>query len=400
MNLKEVLEKQLERIKLDEEEYSHLVNKAQAIKEELEEEIKKIKAEVFIGGSLAKGTLIKKEKYDVDIYVRFEKEGDLEKLGEIIKKTKLKANKTHGSRDYFQIPDKKVIFEIIPVIKINNPSKARNVTDLSWFHVKYVSDKIKKNPRLKKEIILAKSFCYASGCYGAESYIRGFSGYAIELLVIHFGSFEKFLKEINKDRIVITSGFYKNEKEALMNINEAKLSPVVFLDPTFKERNILAALSQETFDKFKKISRDFIKNPSLKFFETKEIDKSKFKIKIEIKTDRQEGDIAGTKLKKFYEMFSLELERFFKIKNKDFAYLGKKKALMLFNLDKKEIILKGPPIIRMGNVVEFKKRHKNVFIKNNVVYAREKAINFHQFLKKFRAENKKKMKEMGILALE
>ena len=32
-----------------------------------------IDAEVFVGGSFAKKTLIKKDKYDVDIFVRFDK---------------------------------------------------------------------------------------------------------------------------------------------------------------------------------------------------------------------------------------------------------------------------------------------------------------------------------------
>ena len=32
-------------------------------------------SDVFVGGSLAKNTLIKKAKYDVDLFIRFEKRG-------------------------------------------------------------------------------------------------------------------------------------------------------------------------------------------------------------------------------------------------------------------------------------------------------------------------------------
>lgn len=398
MKLKEVLEKQLEKVKLNETELEKLKKKTEEIKEKLENSIKKnkIKAEIFIGGSLAKETLIKKDKYDIDIYVRFNKEEDTARLEKIIKQF-VKARKIHGSRDYFQIPNKEIIFEIIPVLKINKPEEARNVTDLSWFHVKYVTDNLKRNPKLRDEIILGKSFAYASGCYGAESYIRGFSGYALELLIIHYGSLEKFLKAINsKERIVITSGFYRNKEEALINVNEAKLSPIIFIDPTFGERNALAALSEETLEKFRKISRDFLRNPSLKFFKIREIDKSRFKTKLTIETDRQEGDIAGTKLRKFYDLFSAELEKFFRIKAKEFEYDGKKKALMLFNLDRKDRILRGPPVTKVENITKFKKKHKNAFVKNGIAYAKEKAISFEKFLSDFKKENKKKMKDMGI----
>ena len=45
-------------------------------------------------------------------------------------------------------------------------------------------------------IRIAKAFCHANNSYGAESYINGFSGYALELLVYYYGSFLKFIKGI------------------------------------------------------------------------------------------------------------------------------------------------------------------------------------------------------------
>ncbi|MBD3252791.1 hypothetical protein GF386_03610, partial [Candidatus Pacearchaeota archaeon] len=54
------------------------------------------------------------------------------------------------------------------------------MTDLSYFHVNHILKKIKKNKNLSDEIRLAKKFAYSQNCYGAESYIHGFSGYALE----------------------------------------------------------------------------------------------------------------------------------------------------------------------------------------------------------------------------
>lgn len=48
------------------------------------------------------------------------------------------------------------------------------------------------------EIKIAKAFCHATGCYGAESYIKGFSGYALELLIYHYKSFQSFVKAMTK----------------------------------------------------------------------------------------------------------------------------------------------------------------------------------------------------------
>ena len=63
-----------------------------------------------------------------------------------------------------------------------------------------------------------------------------------------------------------------------MNLNDAKLhSPIILVDPTYKQRNVLAALSKETFEIFQTECRKFIKKPSLYSFESKQVDLDKIK---------------------------------------------------------------------------------------------------------------------------
>ncbi len=418
LKINKILKEQLLKIKPTKQEIAEISKETAEIIKELNKNIKskKIKADVFIGGSLAKETLIKKQEYDIDIFVRFDdkyKEEELSKLLEkIIKIRKFKnIKKIHGSRDYFQIKGKKeMIFEIIPTIKISKPEKARNVTDLSYFHVKYVKSKINKikNKRLSEEIMLAKCFCFAQNCYGAESYIHGFSGYALELLVIHYKGFLNFIKKIEsakkEKQIIIDSGkFYKNEKQIKWELNESKLqSPIVFVDPTFKERNALAALSKETFFKFQNTCEKFLKNPSRNFFEPRKINENKFNLILEVQTSKQEGDIAGSKLKKFYEFFSRELGKYFDIKSREFKYSGGKTARYYFNLKKKkQIIIQGPPVTKIHNLTQFKKKHKNAKIKSGRAYAVEKVKTTEKtFIEDFNRKNKKIMKEMGITGLK
>src|SRR3990167_5773970 len=74
----------------------------------LERELKKekISADVFIGGSFAKGTMIKKEKEEIDIFVRYplKDENISGKTEKVLSKIGADVKRVHGSRDYFQIP--------------------------------------------------------------------------------------------------------------------------------------------------------------------------------------------------------------------------------------------------------------------------------------------------------
>jgi len=406
MSIKDILKEQLEKIKLNKEEFGKLEKETEEFAGKLKKNIKKkrIKAEVFLGGSLAKKTILKKDKYDIDIFIRFDKKYKDEEISRLLAGI-VKGVRIHGSRDYFLARREKLVFEIIPVIKINNAKEARNVTDLSYFHVSYVKNKIKKKLGLADEIMLAKHFSYCQKVYGAESYIKGFSGYALELLVIHYGSFLNFIKAVckAKEKIVLDPGkHYKNKQDILLNLNEAKLSsPVVFVDPTFKERNALAALSQETFNKFKLVCRNFLSKPSSRFFEEQKINPKDYNLILKAETNKQEGDIAGSKLLKFSKYFSQEMEKYFSISKKDFEYDNKKSAYLFLNVKaRKELILTGPPITALENVVAFKKKHKNVFIKQGRVFAKEKvSIGIREFVNNFKKENKKRMKSMGIIGL-
>jgi len=388
-----------------------------SLKEFLSKFKKRVKAEVFIGGSFAKATVIKKDYYDIDVFVRFDKK-DKENVSKLTAKA-LKGAKNvsivHGSRDYFRVkisPD--FFIEIIPVVKVNKPKEAENITDLSYSHVQYIKKKV-KSKKILDEIRIAKAFCYANHCYGAESYINGFSGYGLELLVYHYKSFLKFIRamaKVKEKEVIDIEKHYKNKQTVLMDLNGSKLiSPVILIDPTFKERNVLAALSDETFKNFKKACAKFLKKPSIKAFEIEKTDlekieknavknKSEF-ILIEAKTNKQEGDVAGSKLFKFYNHLEKEISRYFDVKNKGFNYNGKKSARYFFVVKSKgKILCKGPYVKDLKNLKAFEKEHKNYFIKKARVYAKEKVdFSLKEFIGKWKIKNKKRMKEMSIMRL-
>jgi tRNA nucleotidyltransferase (CCA-adding enzyme) len=417
----EILKEVLKRVEPTKEELDEIKYYTDKFLSEIKNNLKilHIDAEVFIGGSFAKGTVIKKGKYDIDIFIRYNKKYKNEELSNITKKAlkNIPFLQIHGSRDYFRINSGKNFFiEVIPVRKINKPEEYENITDLSYFHVKYINSKI-KSKKILDEIKIAKAFCYANGCYGAESYISGFSGYSLELLVHYYKGFFNFIKGVvkmkNEKEIIDIEKKFKNKKNALMDLNTSKLnSPIILIDPTYKQRNALAALSPETYERFKKICIEFLKNPSLEFFEIKKIDLRKIKenaikkkeefILLEAETNKQEGDIAGSKLMKFYNHLEQEIGKFFIVKEKGFNYNNKKSARYFFVAKNKgEIISEGPFLSDKKNVLKFKIKHKKTFSKNNKIYSKEK-VNFtlRKFIDKWKTKNKKKMRDMNVLSLK
>jgi tRNA nucleotidyltransferase (CCA-adding enzyme) len=352
--------------------------------------LKKAGVRAFVGGSLAKGTLVRKDVQDIDIFVVFDYSEDIVKLEGVLKRVKLpgRLKRVHGSRDYFQVDCGDVLLEVIPVVKNKDPELAENVTDVSLRHVKYVVGKVKKDPRLADEIRLAKAFCWAQRCYGAESYVRGFSGYALEVLVIYFGGFVKFLRGIKGRSVIDPLKYFKGERDVMNEINASKLnSPIVLVDPTYKFRNVTAGLGLESFEKFCSVSGRFLKSPSLDFFERKDVDVEgarKFArkngarfVEVDLGTDRQEGDIAGTKMKKLLDFFARELERKGQeVLRKEFDYsgVGKKAKGYLVVLEKGEIEVRGPSVGLQDSVVAFKKANRagSVFSRKKFWWVRKK----------------------------
>ena len=422
-NMNQILREVLEKIDPSKEDLKLIDNSMKDILGKVKSNIskQKIKAEVFVGGSFAKGTLIKKDYYDIDIFVRFDARYNDEELSKMLGKlfSNIKAvSKVHGSRDYYRVKVQDNLFiEFIPVKKISKPKEAENITDMSYSHVNYIKKKV-KTEKIKDDIRIAKAFCYATGTYGAESYIKGFSGYAIELLVHKYKGFVKWLKAMSKvdnDKLVIDiERDYKTKQHVLMDLNSAKLSsPVILIDPTFPQRNALAALSQETFEKFKKEAKTFLKNPNVKSFEVKKVDLTKIQknakkhqhefIQLIAKTNKQEGDIAGSKLLKFFKHLGNQVAKYFEVKHDGFGYNGEQSAAIYFVLKSKgEITQAGPFIKDKKSVVAFKRKHKKTIIKSGRIYSKDKITFsgrefFNQWIKN--KNNKIRMKEMSIISL-
>ncbi len=349
-------------------------------------------AKVLVGGSFAKGTWIT-GMYDIDVFVCFsykrysEKSGVLSELLEkVLKAKKISFKRIHGSRDYFEAKAGGYSFDVIPILEISNSRQAKNITDCSPLHTKWVKKNI--NKKLADQARLLKAFCAAQKCYGAESYIKGFSGYACEILTAHYGSFITAARAAlkwseDKKTVIDCEGHYKS-KNALAVMNTSKTqSPLVIIDPVQKDRNAAAALSTETFGRFRHAAAKLLLNPSEKFFSilitTPEELKMKSKLRnvVVLEAVPLEGkdDVVYTKILKAGEHIKQKLElNGFRIYDSGIEW--NKNPLLWFATDEKidsYAIAEGPPLDAKSHIERFRKAHKgSVFVKGKKAYARIK----------------------------
>ncbi len=228
--------------------------------------LRRIDARAVFGGSYAKSTWVKGES-DIDLFVVFKSESDIKKLKGLVPKN---FSEARGTRRYFRGKVNGIVTEVVPLLAFSDKGLVENSVDFSILHAEYINAKL--NDALRKDVILLKQFCKANGCYGSETYVHGFSGYALELLIIKYGGIKELFEEVQKwvPGLEIIQG--NGGKRPNVAVGTEK--PVLFLsDPTNPKRNICASLSKENFSKFVFAVKSFLLEPKSEFFNS--VDKEK-----------------------------------------------------------------------------------------------------------------------------
>ncbi|MCX6774979.1 MAG: CCA tRNA nucleotidyltransferase [DPANN group archaeon] len=373
----------------------------------------KLDAKVVVGGSVAKGTWLPGIS-DIDFFLVFDYDDFSDRSSEIsnfaekvLKKVFRNLQRLHGSRDYFAVRHENYSLEFVPVLDISNGQQARNITDYSPLHVRYVA----KNTKIKDDVRLAKQFMKAAGVYGAESYVNGFSGHVIEILSIHYGGFTQLLKhalEWGGKEFIDAERHYRNKDEAFKSINKSKLiGPLVVIDPIESDRNAAAALSFEKLKTFKLSAKKFLVNPSLEFFREKIVTlknleagkKGRVMIVFEVKTPKGKQDIIGAKMRGLFEKLQKNFaDEEFTIVEK--GWLFSSVTRFWFYFGNKPLAIKklhfGPPInLAKEHIAKFKKVWKShkISIKNKkyVVELKRKYTRPQEFAKALAKEYKLKL---------
>ena len=413
-SLKDKILAQIKPTDLEHEEFvkvaKRLINKIKRTAKKLD-----IICSPYIGGSFGKGTYLKGSS-DVDIFMRFDKkynDSDLSKfLEKILIDSKIKYKKQKGSRDYFSgkfgPKDYKIEFELVPNRFVTKQSEAVNSTDLSPLHVEFLKFKEKQNPNLCNEIRLAKQFFKAKGLYGAESYIGGFSGHIIDILIMTYGSLELLVEEAKlwrEDMFIDINMTYKgSESDAKIALGEDKNSKLVIIDPIITNRNAARALSDENYarfllvcnriskldlDDFKIIKRDYKEVLDLHRSFCKDANLNFVGYQIKFNISGESEDIVGSKLKKLHgKLKKLFLSYDFQIFNDEF-FIDIKSGVCLFCFNFEKLILpeykvlKGPKTFMSSAIKSFLKNRDSYFINEDriCVYDKRRVTDLKQIVK-------------------
>jgi len=218
----------------------------------------KVHIEPMLVGSVAKGTHLKDP--DIDLFMLFSESTPMEQLKEAglaIGRKVLGGREHYAQHPYVRGTYKGFQVDMVPCFRIRDTRAKISAVDRTPFHTEFVKKNIKKG--MADEVRLLKRFMKGIECYGAEAKVQGFSGYLCELLVLRFGSFRAVLgsgKNWKVGDALELPGFPGSEFP----------EPLTFIDPVDSKRNVASAVSPETMLRFILASREYLADPSLKFF--------------------------------------------------------------------------------------------------------------------------------------
>jgi len=265
----------LERIKPRPEEYEKLFSAFELVKNTIQRVLAErgLEAEITLQGSVAHDTWLSGDR-DLDVFVLFPATWSRKDLESRAFPALIEAASRVGvyelryaEHPYVHVKVGDVEADIVPGLKLEDPTQAKTAVDRTPFHTQYVNSKL--TSEMRDQVRLLKKFMKATGVYGAEVRVKGFSGYAAELLVITYGSFRRVLEAASKWRPPVFVNTIGNKLEEYRGkLREKYPDSVMYMpDPVDPLRNTTAAVSLKSLAAFIFASKCYLENPGLEFFE-------------------------------------------------------------------------------------------------------------------------------------
>lgn len=253
-----------------------------------------LKAAVSLEGSVAKDTWLSGEA-DIDIFLKVDaslSKADFETTCLAVAKEAIKGHRPierFADHPYIETFIGNSRVNIVPCYNVEM-GMWKSATDRTPYHTEYVKKHL--DAVLRNEVRLLKRLMKASGTYGAEIRVGGFSGMLCETLILHYRSLEKTLQSASRWRegtVIDLENHFRGDYEEIYDLFD---QPLIVIDPVDKARNVAAAVRHERLWEFVSVSRAFLSRPSLRFFyppDRKGISRSELTEAI----DRREANIIG-----------------------------------------------------------------------------------------------------------
>jgi len=346
---------------------------------------------VVLTGSMAKGTFLR-DKRDIDIFVLFDRSVPRGSLEPFIKDIMAASFPGLGYQlSYAEHPYARFHFsgrriDLVPAYRISRASQRISAVDRSVLHTEFVTKSLKKGRT--DDVLLLKQMLRSAGLYGAEIKIAGFSGYLCELLVIRFGGFIPLIRAAAKWKPAapVFIDIKKAHKPA-----EAKEAPKRFasnfivIDPTDRDRNVAAAVSNENLRRFIALCKAFLKKPSESHFfrkpetfesRAKRASRGKKLFLVSMPRPDVVDDILWGQLYKMAGQLEAHMKEFGPVKTiaDDSRHIVR--VAVILNTDRlpEKMLVEGPPLEMEKHAEKFRRSHRGAkFIrKGKRLYAEAK----------------------------
>ncbi|ASJ11557.1 CCA tRNA nucleotidyltransferase [Thermococcus thioreducens] len=277
MDTDDIIGEVLTKIRPTEEERAFVESLMMELKAIAEETIESLGLDVkpYFVGSLAKDTYLAGD-HDVDLFLAFSPDIPLEELrekglelGKAISEKLDSYEIAYAEHPYVRARYRGVKVDLVPCYDVKSWRDVRTAVDRSILHNRWVLENLGDR---NDEVRLLKRFLKGINAYGSEIYIRGFSGYLAEILVIKYGSFLDVLKNADfmlRQKIIDPGNWLKREYELAMKTvrREAEADrPLIVIDPVDPRRNVAANLGWERYGFFYFKAHQFLETPSREFF--------------------------------------------------------------------------------------------------------------------------------------
>jgi len=225
-----------------------------------------VDADVLHVGSTARDTWLAGDR-DLDVFVRFPTDlsrADLESYGLDVGHAVLPA----GHEEYAEHPY--VVGEVdgfrvdlVPCYAVDSAPDVRSAVDRTPFHNEYLQARL--DPTLADDVRVAKQFLSGIRVYGSDLRTRGFSGFLVELLVLHYGDVRSLLEAAADWGPPVT---VDPENHGTTDFDD----PLVVIDPTDPDRNVAAVCSAENVARLQHYARTLLADPDEGLFEPRDPD--------------------------------------------------------------------------------------------------------------------------------
>ncbi len=249
----------LARVRPTEEEQEHIRSVATRVVSQIRERGGHF-SDVIMAGSAARGTNLRGSS-DVDIFIIYPRDVprnvmEAEALG-IGKSLSSKFEIRYAEHPYVTVWIDGVEVDVVPAYDMKPGQNIQSATDRTPLHQKFLQERL--SPGLKDDVRIMKAFLKGIGVYGAEIRVEGFSGYLVELLVLHYGGALPLLRAASNWKPPVFIDILGHAK--------AKFDePLVVVDPVDPYRNVAAPVSVQSLAIFVAAAREFLAHPSLEFF--------------------------------------------------------------------------------------------------------------------------------------